>query len=131
MKKVLALLVVASLAASPAFAYGPDKPDEKSLKEAAAEVVREMVVAESTTIEVTPPQDSAGISGGRTAVGIGMMIGGAILIWKGSDVWQDEPDRFGRVKNADSYTLYVSGGTFIGMGAYTMWGGLKGRGFVQ
>jgi len=130
MKKVLTLLVAASLVTGPAFAYGPDEPDKVDLSEAAVEAAREVVAAESVSLELTPPpQEGTGISGGKVGLGIGLIALGAGLIWKGNDVWQDEPDRFGRVKNADAYTLYTAAGTFIFFGALSIRGGLKGRGF--
>jgi len=130
MKRVLTLLVVASLVTSPAFAYGPDKPEKVNLSEAAAEAAREVVAAESVGLELTPPpQESAGVNGGKVGLGIGLIALGAGLIWKGTDVWQDEPDRFGRTKNADSYMLYGAGATFMFFGALSTIGGMKGRGF--
>jgi len=130
MKRVLTLLVVASLVTSPAFAYGPDKPDKVDLSEAAAEAAREVVAAEFVSLELAPtPQEGTGISGPKVGLGIGLIALGLGLIWKGNDVWQDEPDRFGRVKNADSYMLYGAAGTFMFFGALSIRGGLKGRGF--
>ena len=130
MKRLLTLLVVASLVTSPAFAYGPDKPEKVDLLEAAAEAAREVVAEDFVSLELTPPpQESSGISGGKVALGVGLIALGAGLIWKGNDVWQDEPDRFGRVKNADSYMLYSAAGVFMFFGALSIRGGLKGRGF--
>lgn len=130
MKRILTLLVVASLVTSPAFAYGPDKPEKVNLSEAAAEAAREVVAKEFMSVELTPPsQVETGVSGGKVALGIGLVALGAGLIWKGTDVWQDEPDRFGRTKNADAYMLYGAGATFMFFGALSTVGGLKGRGF--
>ncbi len=130
MKRILTLLVVASLVTSPAFAYGPDKPDKVDLSEAAVEAAREVVAAEIVSLELAPPpQDESGISAGKVGLGVGLIALGLGLIWKGNDVYQDEPDRFGRIKNADVYTLYAAGGTFMFFGALSIRGGLKGRGF--
>ena len=69
MKRILTLLVVASLVTSPAFAYGPDKPEKVNLSEAAAEAALEVVAAESAGLELTPPpQYVAGVNGGEPVV---------------------------------------------------------------
>ena len=90
----------------------------------------EVVAAEFVSLELAPPpQEETGISGGKVGLGIGLIALGAGLMWKGNEVWQDEPDRFGRTKNADAYTLYTAAGTFMFFGALSIRGGLKGRGF--
>jgi len=58
-----------------------------------------------------------------------MIAGGAGIIWKGVDVWQDEPDRFGRTKNADSFVAWGVGGTIMVFGGMVLKGGLDGRSF--
>jgi len=144
MKRTLALLLLVSLVSTPALAYAqaPEKDkaevdgktlaiDNDALTAATIKVAHDIVVAESKTLEAAAAPQVPGRAGPgwRTATGIAMLVGGAAIIWKGADVYDSEPDRFGRVKNADAYLAYGVGATIVGFGAITLMGGLQGRGF--
>ncbi len=135
MKRTLALLLLASLVTTPALAYGQDEGDKvrvdpKSLEEAVVEVARELVAKDSTRLTLATPQTTPGRAGPgwRTAIGIAMMVGGAGIIAKGVEAYEEE-DRFGRVKNADSFVGFGVGGGIMAFGFITLKGGLQGRGF--
>jgi hypothetical protein len=146
MKRTLALLLLVSLLATPALAYaqGSNKGravvdvdatrvdaeslKAETLKEAIVTVSRELVAEESSALEAGAVVQRAG-SGWRTVIGIAMIAGGAGIIAKGFEVYQDEPDRFERTKNADSYLAWGVGAGILGFGILTLKGGLDGRGF--
>ena len=151
MKRTLTLLVLVSLVASPALAYGqravsPDAENTvaatrsvdaeflisaETLAALVATAAHEVVTADASTLAPAAPQTGDGMwgPGSRIAIGIAMIAGGAGIIWKGVDVWQDEPDRFGRVKNADAYLGWGVGATIMVFGGMVLKGGLKGQGF--
>jgi len=144
MKRTLALLLLVSLVSTPALAYGQAsetdtagaetkalKTSGEELKAAAANAARELVVADSKALAlgVAPQVPGRAGAGWRTAVGVAMLAGGAAIIWKGADIYQDEPDRFGRTKNSDAYLAWGVGGGIMGFGFLTLKGGLEGRGF--
>ena len=136
MKRILALLLLTSLVATPALAYGPDDDkgkrlvDAKELEAAVLKASRELVVADNLLATPTTPQTTPGRAGPgwRTLIGIAMIAGGAGIITKGAVDWEDA-DRFGRVKNADSYLAFGVGGGLMTFGFITLKGGLEGRGF--
>ena len=145
MKRTLTRLVVASIVASPALAYGQKAVgpvddttlpvdtailiSAETLAESIAMAAHEVVSADVPALAL--PQGEGGKlgSGSRIAIGIAMIAGGAGIIWKGFDVYQDEPDRFGRVKNADSYVAWGVGGAIMFFGGLVLRGGLQGQGF--
>ena len=144
MKRTLALLLLLSLVSTPALAYAQaaetDKAavdgktlaiDNDALKASTIKVAHEIVVEKATSLEVgvAPQVPGRAGAGWRTATGIAMLAGGAAIIWKGVDVYQDEPDRFGRVKNSDAYLAWGVGGGIMAFGFLTLKGGLEGRGF--
>lgn len=152
MKRTLTLLVLISLAATPALAYGQqavsphaENPENtatavrlvegaslisaETLAALVATAADEVVRADTSTLAPAAPQDGMWGSGSRIAIGIAMLAGGAAIIWKGVDVWQDEPDRFGRTKNADAFVAWGVGGTIMVFGSMVLKGGLDGRSF--
>lgn len=153
MKKALALVLLVSLVSAPSLAYaqagqaaqalpaqvdgdtvGTDTAVEAEtidLAAAAAEAARAVVIEDALASSLAAAQEVPGRAGPgwRTAVGIAMLVGGAGIIWKGVDIYQDEPDRFDRTKNADAYLAYGVGAGIMGFGFITLKGGLEGRGF--
>ena len=151
MKRTLTLLVLVSLVSGPALAYSQKavSPDAENTVAAARSVdpgflisaealaasvataAHEVVGADAATLAPAAPQNVEGKlgSGSRIAIGIAMIAGGAGIIWKGIDVWQDEPDRFDRTKNADAYIAWGVGGTIMVFGGMVLRGGMQGRGF--
>ncbi len=151
MKRTLTLLVLISLVATPALAYGQQavSPDAENMVTATrlveteplisaetlaalvATAADEVVSADSSGLAPAAPQGADGMwgSGSRIAIGIAMIAGGAAIVWKGTDVWQDEPDRFGRTKNSDAYLAWGVGGTIMAFGGMVLRGGLQGRSF--
>lgn len=137
MKKILTMILVASLFASPALAYagpnGPHDDPEKPKKidfsvaidKAAKEVVRNDDKA-ALLATGTAPQE---VAKGKLWTGIGMVALGVGVIWKGADLYESEPDPFGRQKNADSYLAIGVGSVITMFGALAIRGGLAGRGF--
>jgi hypothetical protein len=107
---------------------GNESVKAETLREAVVEVSREIVAEEASTLEAGAVVQRAG-SGWRTVIGIAMIAGGAGIIAKGFEVYQDEPDRFERTKNADSYLAWGVGAGILGFGILTLKGGLDGRGF--
>lgn len=145
MKRTLALLLLVVLVSTPAMAHAQASDTDKAraetaaptngdneLKAAAANAGRELVIADSKSRELAvASQDVPGRWGAtsRTWIGVAMLAGGAAIIWKGVDIYQDEPDRFGRTKNSDSYLAWGVGGGIMTFGFITLKGGLEGRGF--
>lgn len=146
MKRTMTLLIVATMVASPALAYAPQAEqstaddanpvaaerlvDAEALAEAVVTAARELVLEEMSAKRIAPQGEGGKLgSGSRTAIGIGMLVAGAALIWKASDNYQSEPDRFGRIKNADAYLGYGVGGTIMFFGALVFKGGIAGEGF--
>lgn len=142
MRRSLALLLLVSLMSTPALAYAQAAETDKAeddgkvvakldadrLELAAIEAAREIVAEDSKALAAPQVPGRAG-PGWRTAAGIAMLVGGAAIIWKGVDIYQDEPDRFGRTKNSDAYLAYGVGGGIMAFGFLTLKGGLEGRGF--
>ncbi len=152
MKRTLTLLVLISLVATPALAYGQqavsprtENPENtvtatrtaeakplisaETLALLVATAADEVVSADTSRLAPAAPQDGMWGPGSRIAIGIAMLAGGAAIIWKGADVWQDEPDRFDRTKNADAYLAWGVGGTIMVFGGMVLKGGLDGRSF--
>jgi len=146
MKRTMTLLVVATLVASPALAYAQQAEQStqdtvgavaaeglvgsEAWTEAIDKVTRDMVLEENAAKRLAPQGEGGKFGPGpRKAIGIAMLIAGAAIIWKASDNYQSEPDRFGRVKNADSFLGYGVGGTVMFFGAFVLKGGLEGKGF--
>ena len=149
MKRTLTLLVLISLVATPALAYGQQAVSPhaentvtatrlveteplisaETLAALVATAANEVVRADTSNLAPAAPQDGMWGSGSRIAIGIAMIAGGAAIIWKGVDVWQDEPDRFDRTKNADSFVAWGVGGTIMVFGGMVLKGGLDGRSF--
>lgn len=149
MKRTLTLLVLISLVATPALAYGQQAVSPhaentvtatrlveteplisaETLAALVATAANEVVRADTSNLAPAAPQDGMWGSGSRIAIGIAMIAGGAAIIWKGVDVWQDEPDRFGRTKNADAYVGWGVGATIMVFGGMVLKGGLDGRSF--
>lgn len=149
MKRTLTLLVLISLVATPALAYGQQAVSPhaentvtatrlveteplisaETLAALVATAANEVVRADTSNLAPAAPQDGMWGSGSRIAIGIAMIAGGAAIIWKGVDVWQDEPDRFDRTKNADAYVAWGVGGTIMVFGGMVLKGGLDGRSF--
>ena len=149
MKRTLTLLVLISLVATPALAYGQKAVSPhaentvtatrlveteplisaETLAALVATAANEVVRADTSNLAPAAPQDGMWGSGSRIAIGIAMIAGGAAIIWKGVDVWQDEPDRFDRTKNADAYVAWGVGGTIMVFGGMVLKGGLDGRSF--
>jgi len=136
MKKVLTLVVVATLLTSPALAYaGPNDPvkPKVDLTAAAKLAAKDIVLSDASAapLEEGAPPPQGGVAKGKLWAGIGMIGLGAALIWKGSDVYQSEPDPFGRKKNADAYLAFGVGSVIAAFGVLTVRGGLAGRGFNE
>ncbi len=136
MKKILTLVVIATLLTSPALAYaGPNDPEKAKvdLTAAANAAAREIVFSDmiKAPLEEGAPPQEAGVAKGKLWAGIGMIALGAGLIWKGTDVYQSEPDPFGRKKNADAYLAIGVGSVITFFGVMTARGGLAGRGFNE
>jgi hypothetical protein len=135
MKKILTLMVVASLLASPALAYaGPNDPDKAKTKvdlTAAAEAAaKEIVAEESAALPLaTPAPQGTEVAKGKLWTGVAMVALGAGIIYKGVDLYESDPDPFGRKKNADSYLAIGVGSVITMFGALAVRGGLAGRGF--
>ncbi|MGD8328861.1 MAG: hypothetical protein PVJ49_05445 [Acidobacteriota bacterium] len=134
MRKILTLMVVTSLLASPALAMagpnGPDNPEKPAKIDlmAAAKAAGKEVAAEGTTPLSTPaPQN--GVAKGKLWVGVAMIALGAGVVWKGADLYDNEPDPFGRKKNADAYLAMGVGSVITLFGVLAVRGGLAGRGF--
>ncbi len=137
MKRALTLVIVASLLTSPALAYAgpndPDKPAPVNLTVAAKEAAKEVVLTDmgAGAIKESAPPQEGGIAQGKFWTGIGMIALGAGLIWKGADLYTDEPDPFGRKKNADAYLAIGVGSVITFFGVMATRGGLAGRGFNE
>ncbi len=139
MRRILSLLVVVSLMATPALAYGPG-PDDKektavpsvALHDAAVLAARAIVLEEiaGRPIDLEPvvPQDS-GMAGGKVAAGVALVALGIGLIFKGTDLHTSEEDPFGRTKNADAFLAMGVGSVFSVFGILLIRGGMAGRGF--
>lgn len=138
MKRALPLLLLVGLVANPLPASGSVQEAEEpvaargsSLDEALTVAAREVALADAAGRELPASgivQERAG-AGWRTVVGIAMIVGGAGIVAKGFNIYQDEPDRFGRTKNADAYVAWGVGGGIITFGFLALKGGLEGRGF--
>ena len=137
MKKILTMVVVASLLMSPALAFagpdGPEKPKKVDLRAAAKVAATDIVFRETNArpLEESAPPQEGGVAQGKLWAGIGMIALGAGLIWKGADLHTDEPDPFGRKKNADAYLAIGVGSVITFFGVMATRGGLAGRGFDQ
>ena len=135
MKKILTWVVVAILLTSPALAYaGPDDPEKPKvdLTAAAEAAAKELVLSDASALSLetgAPPQ--SGVAKGKLWAGIGMIALGAGIIWKGADLYDSEPDPFGRKKNADAFLAIGLGSIFAAFGVLSVRGGLAGRGFNQ
>lgn len=136
MKKILTLMVVASLLASPALAYagpnGPDKtetPAKADLLAAAKAAGAEVVVGNADGTPLATPAPQNGVAKGKLWVGVAMIAVGAGVIYKGVDLYESEADPFGRKKNADAYLAMGVGSVIAFFGALAVRGGLAGRGF--
>lgn len=136
MKRVLTLVVVATLLTSPALAYaGPNDPEKPKLDLTAATkaAAKDIVLSDAGVLNLeegaAPPQGS--VAKGKLWAGIGLIALGAGLIWKGSDLYDSNPDPFGRKKNADAFLAMGVGGVFAAFGFLTLRGGLAGRGFNE
>lgn len=137
MKRVLTLVVVATLLTSPALAYaGPNDPEKPkvdltaAMKAAAKDIVLSDAGATALEEGAAPPQQD-GVAKGKLWAGIGLIALGAGLIWKGADLYESDEDPFGRKKNADSFLAMGVGGVFAAFGFLTLRGGLAGRGFNE
>ena len=136
MKRILTLVVVTTLLTSPALAFaGPNDPvkPKVDLTAAAKVAAKDLVLsdARAASLETSAPPPQGGVAKGKLWAGIGMIVLGSALIWKGSDVYQSEPDPFGRKKNADAYLAIGVGSVFAAFGVMTTRGGLAGRGFNE
>jgi len=154
MKRTPTLLVLVSLVASPALAYGQQgvSPEDvktaatrsvdtvdtdellisaETLAEAVVAAAREVVSADIAKLAPATAQQEAFGSGSRIAIGLAMIAGGAAIIWKGTDMYDSENPVFGegRTVNYDSYLAYATGATFAVFGGVVLWGGLQGQGF--
>lgn len=147
MKKILALLLLVSFVSTPSLAYAQASRTQGTetdtdtvevvatpaldLGAAAVEAARKVVTEDVRPLDARPAQQVPGRagSGWRTAIGIAMLAGGAAIVWKGADIYQDEPDRFDRTKNSDAYLAWGVGAGIMGFGFLTLKGGLEGRGF--
>jgi len=136
MKKILTMLVVISLLASPALAYaGPDDPEkpkvakidfDAAVKEAAAEIVFDR---NAPITKAAAPQSD--VAKGKLWTSVAVVALGAGLIYKGTDLYDSESDPFGRKKNADAYLAIGVGSVMAVLGVLGIRGGLAGRGFNE
>lgn len=154
MKRIVMLLLVASLvpgpvmaataaqeagraqetvATEPAVPAAPatDEADGKLLetiaiaaKEIAAEDVAALGVGNRAVV-----QDEDGVATWKMVVGVGLLAGGAGLIANGIALRQEEPDPFGRVKDADSWVAIGVGASFMTIGAFVVRDALGGNEF--
>jgi len=133
MRKILTLMVVASLLVSPALAFagpnGPDDPEKPAKIDlmAAAKAAGKSVAEETAPLSTPAPQN--GVAKGKLWVGVAMIALGAGVIWKGTDLYDNDPDPFGRKKNADAYLAMGVGSVITFFGVMAVRGGLAGRGF--
>ena len=135
MRKILTMLVVISLLASPALAYaGPNDPEkpkvtkidfDTAVKEAAAEIVLE------TNAPIKSPAPQSEVAQGKLWTSVAVVALGAGLIYKGTDLYDSDPDPFGRKKNADAYLAIGVGSVMAALGVLGIRGGLAGRGFNE
>lgn len=134
MKRMLSMLLAASLVAAPAMAVpaaapaDADEDGEISLLEAADRVARE-VAAEEAGVETLAVQEERETNTTKLAVGIALIAGGAGIIANGAALWQDEPDRFDRTKNADSYMSFGVGSVIALFGVLATRSALRGEGW--
>lgn len=139
MKRIAVMLLAATIVASPVLATSPTpeeraKATESRLMDAAHVAVEEMVAEEAATLELEETGAAAqedGIAGWKMVVALGLLGGGAGLIANGMALKQDEPDPFGRVKDADTWVLVGVGSTMITVGAFALRGALAGRGLTE
>lgn len=113
MKRMLSMLLVTSLVASPAFAMVPD--ESPSLRAAAAEAA-EAYIAEAAEAGTLPPVQEMGSekNTGKILLGVALIGAGVAAILQGKSIKQEEPDPFGRTKDMDTYSLYGLG-TVVGV----------------
>ena len=109
MKRALTFILAFTLVATPALAAGPgDKAEKPNLREAAAVAAAELVAVEAAENPLAAPaQTDAPVAKWRMAAAIGMIALGAGLIYNGVDLYDDNPDPFGRTKNSDAYLSMV------------------------
>ena len=133
MKKALTFILAFSLLATPALAAGPGpEGDKPNLREAAAVAAAELVAVEAAENPLaTPAQTEAPVAKWRMAAAIGMIAAGAGLIYNGFDLYDDNPDPFGRTKNSDAYLSMVVGGCIAAFGAINIKPAMNGVGFTD
>lgn len=135
MKRALTFILAFTLVATPALAAGPGSKDEKpDLREAAAVAAAELVASEAAENPLAEPaQDEMDtpVAKWRMAAAVGMIALGAGLIYNGVDLYDSEPDIFGRKKNSDAYLSMVVGGCIALFGVTNMVAAFDGVGFTD
>ena len=133
MKRALTFILAFTLVATPALAAGPGSKDDKpDLREAAAVAAAELVAVEAAENRLAAPaQTDAPVAKWRMAAAIGMIALGAGLIYNGVDLYDDQPDPFGRKKNSDAYLSMVVGGCIAAFGVLNIGPAMNGVGFTD